>query len=252
MKLNRSRERRNWEQFQKETGDEGANTQKSFQVQHDPTSANGSLMNKAGTEMGDRDGPMSKNRELATGDNPLMQCAEMMESLQPSGKSRGEEINQLWSRSADKDGCTRNENERAGSKMWGETEIAKANEKIPNKDQAKTDEEEVDNGPKKQQLKPKPRKWKLRARVQKMEKRGSSEPKNSKRPSSEILRPSPENKKKRLLSPLKKFSGQNQFNLSSINHQLKLVDEEQVEGEDEAAMGENILAGAGSQPRQQP
>ena len=82
-----------------------------------------------------------------------------------------------------------------------------------------------------------------------MEKGGSSEPKNSKKPSSEILRPSPENKKKRLLSPLKQFSGENQFSLSSINRQLKLVDEEQVEGEDEAAMGEDILAGAGSQPR---
>ena len=72
--------------------------------------------------MGDRDGPMSKNREPAIGDNPLMQCAEVMESLQPSGKSRSEETNQLQSMSADKDGCTRNENERAGSKMWGETE----------------------------------------------------------------------------------------------------------------------------------
>lgn len=78
----------------------------------------------------------------------------------------------------------------------------KASEKIPNKDHAKTDEEEMDNGPKKLQLKPIPRKWKLRARVQKMEKGGSSEPKSTKRPSTEILRPIPENKKKRLLSPL--------------------------------------------------
>ena len=134
----------------------------------------------------------------------------------------------------------------------GETEIAKANEKIPNKDHAKTDEEKMDNGPKKLQLKPKPRKWKLRVRVQKMEKGGSSEPKSLKRPSTEILRPSPENKKKRLLSPLTQFSNRNQFSSSPINRQLKLVDEEQVEREDEAAMGENILAGAGSQPCQQP
>ena len=136
--------------------------------------------------------------------------------------------------------------------MWRETEIVEANEKIPHKDHAKTDEEEADNGPKKQQLKPKPRKWKLQARVQKVDKRGSSEPKNSKRPSREILRPSPDYKKKRLLSPLKQFNGQNQFSPFLINRQLKLVDEEQVEGEDEAAMGEDILAGVGSLPRQQP
>ncbi|KAH9685370.1 CCHC-type domain-containing protein [Citrus sinensis] len=238
VKLNRSRERRNWEQFQKKTGDEEVNTQKSFQFQHDPITANGSLTNKTGTEMGDRDGPMSKNREPAIGDNPLMQCDEVMESLQPSGKSKSEETNQQQSMSADKDGCTRNENERAGSKKWGKIEIAKAKEKIPNKDHAKTNEEKMDNGPKN-----------LQPRVQKMEKGSSSEPKNSKRPSTEISRPSPENKKQRLLSPLKQSSDQNQFSSSSINHQLKLVDEEQVEGEEEAVMGENILARAGSQPR---
>lgn len=91
---------------------------------------------------------MSNNREPAIGDNPSMQCTEMMENLQSGGKSRGKEINQQQSRLTDNDGFTRNENTRAGSKMWRETKIEEANEKIPNKGYAKTNEEDVDNGPK--------------------------------------------------------------------------------------------------------
>lgn len=143
---------------------------------------------------------MSNNRKPAIGDNPSMQCTEMMENLQSGGKSRGKEINQQQSRPADNDGFTRNENTRARSKMWRETEIEEANEKIPNEGYAKTNEEDVDNGPKKLQTKPKIKKWKLQARVKNMEKGGSSEQINAKRPSSETLRRSPDNKKKRLLS----------------------------------------------------
>ena len=101
---------------------------------------------------------MSNNREPAIRDNPSMQCIKMMENLQSGGKSKGKEINQQQSRSVDNDGFTRNENTRVGSKMWRETEIDEANKKIPNEGYAKTNEEDVDNGPKKLQTKPKIRK----------------------------------------------------------------------------------------------
>lgn len=55
-----------------------------------------------------------------------------------------------------------------------------------------------------------------------------------------------------MLSPVKALNLRNQLSPSQAKRQLKLVDAEEIEVEDTAANMENTLAGAGSQPHQQP
>lgn len=124
--------------------------------------------------------------------------------------------------------------------------------KVTNEGYAKTDVEEVDNGLQKTQLRPKPRKWKLQAKIQKTGKRNTNGSVSLKRPNNEFTWSSPENKKRRMLSPAKVLNLQNQLSPSQTKRQLKLVDAEEIEVEDAAANMENTLAGASSQPRQQP
>lgn len=79
-----------------------------------------------------------------------------------------------------------------------------------------------------------------------MGKRNTNGPVSRKRPSSKITWSSLENKKKRMLSPVKALNLRNQLSPSQAKRQLKLVDAEEIKVEDAAANMENTLAGAGS------
>lgn len=172
--------------------------------------------------------------------------------MQPSGRSISEVTNQQQSRSSATDGCTRNANAKAGNQMWEESDTTKGIDNNPHNNHNSMGEKAHDNGPQLLQLRPKTKKWKLRARIQKPEQGGSSASTNSKRPSSEMLRPNSETKKKRLSSPSKHLSNQHQPSSSSTFCHLQLADAEQLAGDDGDTGGESILVGAGHQPRQQP
>lgn len=88
MKLNQTKEKRNWEHFQSKAEDKGVNTPKSYQTQQCLIGLNRSSQNKTGNEVGDRVGSMSTNRELVASDNSLIQCTETSKNSQ-SGVSIG-------------------------------------------------------------------------------------------------------------------------------------------------------------------
>lgn len=100
-------------------------------------------------------------------------------------------------------------------------------------------------------MKPKIRKWKLQARNKKTEKGNNNGLISSKRPSSELLWPGSESKKKRLISPLKSSNNSNQLISSQVKLQLRLTDIEQDEWVEAEAMVEDTSAGAECQPHWQ-
>ena len=173
---------------------------------------------------------------------------ELTENVQVETQSRGKEISKMLVEVTDNDSFVRNKKMQAGNENWRETNLE---DNLENFAKAKSDEDEVVNGPSKEKIRPKARKWKLHARNQKTPTISVKGPMCTKRPSCELIAPSPENKKKRRLSPQKQPSSGCALNFHRAKTQLKLVDEEHDADMELEEMADNKSAGAGGQPRRQ-
>ncbi|KAL9444024.1 hypothetical protein AB3S75_017241 [Citrus x aurantiifolia] len=242
MKLARTRGRGNIEHPQSKTSEAAATRN---QTQHNPTDLNGPNQSNTGKEMGDGTQPMVTNQETQDGNAVLILSAAEPDNQQSENENTSRETKKQHAKVADNDSQSKNKIIGAGKKNWREREVRGTDTKKGN------DEEEVDNGLSSAKEKPKIRKWKLQARSSRIERGKDNGPINSKRPSSELAWPSPENKKKRILSSPKAPLNLQQLNFSQAKLQLEFIDTEQDETVDATTMVEDVLAGASSQPRQQ-
>ena len=242
MKLARNRGRGTREHPQTKTNKADATTS---QTQHNPTELNGPNQSNTGKEMGDGMQPMVTNQETQDGNAALILSTVEPDNQQSENENTSREIKQQHAKVADNDSQSKSTVIGAGKKNWREMEV-RGTDRIRG-----NDEEEVDNGLSNAKEKPKIRKWKLQARSSRIERGKDKGLTNSKRPSSELAWPSPENKKKRIISPSKAPLNVKQLNYSQAKIQLQAIDVEQDETVEATTMVEDVLTGAGSQPRQQ-
>lgn len=188
MKLARTRGRGTREHLQSKTSEADATTS---QTQHNPTELNGPNQSNTGKEMGDGMQPMVTTQESQEGNAALILSTAEPDNQQSENENTSREIKKQHAKVADNDSQSKSKVIGAGKENWREMKVRGTDTKMGN------NEEGVDNGLSNAKEKPKIRKWKLQARSSRIERGQDKGPINSKRPSSELAWPSPENKKKK-------------------------------------------------------
>ncbi|KAH9698767.1 hypothetical protein KPL71_024125 [Citrus sinensis] len=172
----------------------------------------------------------------------------------------GYDIDKVQDRVASNDSHSRYECTKAGKNIWRENEspVDKAklkiikNKKNEAEESARSDVEDMDNGPNKINVKPKARKWKLHARNNKAKGAKDLGLIGAKRPNSNGNWLSSQHKKKRVLSPPKQphegnhispvntLGNYSHISSNKIARQLKLTEEILDAGENLVAMEEDV------------
>lgn len=212
-----------------------------------------------GQKQGEGTDPMVINHENEVTKEQLMLSAVGIENPPTENKCTGRETIREQDGAAGNDSYSWGTSVQVGNENWREREAQETMDKvndlegIKNTDEGpnKSDVKAMGNGPNKIKPKPKGRKWKLQAWVQKLENMCDNGPVSVKRPSNEIKWPSP-GKRQNLNSPAKQLQNYSQISQPRAQLQLQLRDEEQAVGMDPETYVENLSAGADNQPRRQP
>lgn len=161
----------------------------------------------------------------------------------------GSEISKVQAKKADNDNYLRSKRVQAGNENSRENESLE--DCLTSFAKARLDKNELDNGPNKDKTRPKTRKQKLQARNSKTFPLSANGPMCTKKPNSELVWPSPENKKKRSFNPLNQLNSGCFSNPSRAKTQLKFVDAKYDAGMELEEMVDDKSVGAGGQPRWQ-
>ncbi|KAK9175028.1 hypothetical protein WN944_027032 [Citrus x changshan-huyou] len=213
VKQNRMKEKSDREQAQ---------ANKSFIAVSNPKSQKNPpiSINNQGLNQGQRenehgnDGKLKcKNQGQVADKEPSMIDPELIENVQIETQSRRKEISKMLVEVTDNDNYFRNKKMQAVNENWREINLE---DSLENFAEARSDEDEVVNGPSKEKIRPKARKWKLQARNQKTSTISVKEPISNR-----------------------------------AKTQLKLVDEEHDADIELEEMADNKSTGAGGQPRRQ-
>ncbi|KAL9445503.1 hypothetical protein AB3S75_018492 [Citrus x aurantiifolia] len=200
IKQNRSREKGNREQSNLKANVQATTSPSS----NNPIDRDGSKLNKSDQEIKDGPEPEDTRNMLKYDKAHLMLTSSETKNQQVGSQGMGCDIDEVQNRVASNDNHYSYESTKVGEKILKENEnpVDKARlEIIKDKrkhaeESARSDVEEMDSGPSKTNVKPKTRKWKLKARI--LIAKGANDHGliGAKRPSSDDNQLSPQYKKK--------------------------------------------------------
>lgn len=146
------------------------NTPKPQPIQQNLINNQGPYLSKMGNEVKTNFELMITNQRQEAEEEPLMLEIEQIENPQMEIQGIGNAINKVQARVTGNDSYPKNESLQVGNENLRERINSEDGSKNFVEGYAKSDKEEVVNGPNTAKIQPKARKWKLRARTSKAEK----------------------------------------------------------------------------------